>query len=62
MPTLEKRFPTGGIGIKEKPYNREILRKNLIFHGVTFQVEKFLVSSFVKIHFNFCCVNTMGFL
>lgn len=33
MPTFRKRFPTGGIGIKEKPYNREILDENLIFHG-----------------------------
>ena len=35
-PTLGKRFPAGGTGIKKKPYNRGILRKNLIIHGSHF--------------------------
>lgn len=54
IPTFQKRFPTVGIGIKKKPYNREILGKNLIFRvGVEslFRLKNFLEKFFCDAYF-----------
>lgn len=51
IPTLGRRFPAGGTGIKKKPYNRGILRKNLIIHGGHFFETKNLPEKFSRVSY-----------